>query len=164
MSCRTSRSAAVVILVAAGAHGCRATPGQPATPPQPAEPRMPPYAQVPALPPTTGIPAAIAAEIYEPGNIVAGDSIITGPFPRDVVWVWFREDASADARRAAIAGVRGVVIGGRRVDAGGVYYVRLGPRGRALGVGEAITMLRKQPYVVLATPDMSRSLVPAGAR
>jgi hypothetical protein len=46
------------------------------------------------------------------------------PFPRDLIVLAFKEDASQRERQQAVDAVGGEVIGGEHIDRGGYYYVR----------------------------------------
>jgi hypothetical protein len=110
---------------------------------------------VPALPPAEGLPLEVAAEVYAPANIVHEDPHMTGPYPRDMIWLWFRDDASQAGRQAAVDSVGGQVVGGSRVRPGGVYYVRICHDGTAGPLHAALARLTALPQVSLATPDLN---------
>ena len=116
--------------------------------------------EVPSLPPTTGLPSNIASQSYATTNLVTRDEMFTGPFPRDLIWVWFRDDASQRDRQEAITAIRGEVVGGFRYRPGGVYYVRIKDDGTAAPLHRAISRLRQFSQVVEATPDLSLTLGP----
>jgi hypothetical protein len=97
----------------------------------------------------------LAREVYAPSNIVAKDSIETGPYPRDMLWIWFRNDTPQAQRQAAIHAVGGLVVGGYRYRAGGVYYVRIKQDGTTGPLHAAIARLKALPQVTMVTPDLS---------
>jgi hypothetical protein len=76
------------------------------------------------------------------------------PFPRDLVLVAFKEDASQAERQAAIDCIGGEVIGGEPVDSGGYYYIRVPSDSTGGGVFAAIAKLDKLRQVAVATPDL----------
>lgn len=96
---------------------------------------------VPAVPPDS-TPAWVYEEIYRPENIVREDSIMTGPYPRDMIWLWFRDDAPQELRQAAIDAIDGLVVGGKAVRPGGVYYVRIEHDGTSGSLHRAIAPSR----------------------
>jgi len=100
----------------------------------------------------------VAEQIYAPSNIVAGDSVERGPYPRDLIWIFFQEDASQAARQAAIDSIGGEVVGGHRYNNGGVYYVRIQQDGTAGPLHRAIDKLKSLPQVRSATPDLELGL------
>jgi hypothetical protein len=120
--------------------------------------------EVPGLPPTTGMPNDVAAEVYAAGNIVREDSVMTGPYPRDMIWVWFRDNASQVQRQAAIDAISGIVVGGYRFRPGGVYYVRIKHDGTTVPLHSAIAKLKTFPQVSAATPDLSLAVTSNQAR
>ncbi len=65
------------------------------------------------------MPADVAAEVYASDNVVQLDSVMRGPFPRDMIWLWFRDDASQADRQAAVDSIGGTVVGGYRMRPGG---------------------------------------------
>lgn len=107
------------------------------------------------------MPDSVAAKVYAPANIVAEDSLVTGPYPRDIIWLWFRDDAPQSERQAAVDQINGEVVGGSYVRPGGIYYVRICQDGTTGPLHEAIATLRTLPQVKLATPDFSLALRPA---
>jgi len=113
------------------------------------------WSRVPALPPNQDMTDSIAREVYSPSNISEGDSVITGPFPRDVLWVWFQDAATQPERQAAIDLIRGIVIGGAPVRPGGIYYVRIHADGTTGPLQHAIAMLKALPQIRLATVDLN---------
>lgn len=105
--------------------------------------------------PPDGLSWEVATEIYAPTNVVSGDSVMTGPYPRDVIWLWFNDDATQAERQAAVDSIGGEVIGGAAIRPGGVYYVRIEDDGTAGPLHAAIAKLRTLSQVRLATPDLS---------
>jgi hypothetical protein len=112
---------------------------------------------VPALPPVTGMSGDLAKTIYAPANIVLEDSVETGPYPRDMIWLWFRNGASQAERRDAVDAICGIVVGGFRFRPGGVYYVHIAEDGTTVPLDTAIRKLMTFPQVMSATPDLSSS-------
>jgi hypothetical protein len=113
------------------------------------------WSRVPALPPNQYMADSVASEVYSPSNISEGDSVITGPFPRDLLWVWFQDGASQPERQAAIDLIHGKVVGGAPVRFGGIYYVRIHADGTTGRLQRAIAMLKALPQIRLATVDLS---------
>jgi hypothetical protein len=85
---------------------------------------------------------------------------MTGPYPRDIIWVWFRDGASQAQRQAAIDSIDGIVVGGYRYRPGGVYYVRIKQDGTAGPLHIAIKKLMTLPQVMAATPDLNLAVSP----
>lgn len=117
-----------------------------------------PTARVPALPPQADMSPSVAAEIYATSNIVQGDSVELGPYPRDLIRLWFKNTASQADRQAAVDSVNGEVVGGYRFNDGGVYYVRIQHDGTAGPLHAAIDKLSALPQVRHAAPDLSLAL------
>lgn len=122
-----------------------------------------PGASVSALPPNT-LPRAVAQEIYAPGNIVQEHPAMTGPYPRDVIWLVFRDDATQSDRQAAVDAIQGEVIGGAYVRPGGIYYIRIPHDGTADPLHAAIAYLKTLPAVRTATPDLSLTIAPGASQ
>lgn len=118
------------------------------------------YFEVPALPPTNPIPPQIAEQIYASSNIVNGDSVERGPYPRDLIWLFFQDNASQAARQSAIDSIGGEVVGGHRFNNGGAYYVRIQQDGTAGPLHRAIDKLKTLLQVKSATPDLELALQP----
>ncbi|HEV2643545.1 MAG TPA: hypothetical protein VGT98_12595 [Candidatus Elarobacter sp.] len=110
---------------------------------------------MPALPPRDEMSASIARAVYAPTNISQGDSVITGPFPIDVIWLWFKDDATQPERQEAVDAIDGEVIGGKRIRPGGIYYIRIRTGGTSDSLQRAIARLKRFPQVRLATVDLS---------
>jgi hypothetical protein len=113
------------------------------------------WSRVPALPPNQNMTTRVGREVYSPSNITEGDSLMTGPFPRDVLWVWFQDAATQPERQAAIDLIHGIVIGGQPVRPGGIYYVRIHADGTTGPLQRAIATLKALPQIRLATVDLS---------
>jgi hypothetical protein len=75
------------------------------------------------------------------------------PFPRDLIVLAFKEDATQSERQQAVDAVGGEVIGGEQIDRGGYYYVRIRSDGKADALFRAITKLKTFPKVDLASPE-----------
>lgn len=108
---------------------------------------------VTALPPDS-VPTTVWRALHAPKNMVQSSPEWTGPFPRNVVVLMFREDASRAQRQAAVDSVRGDVVGGLPVGKGGYYYVRIADDGTPKPLFAAIAKLKMLPQVVLATPEL----------
>lgn len=120
--------------------------------------------QVPDRPPS-GIPAAVAAEIYAAENVVSGAPHVTGRIPRDVVVLAFRRGTTPEEKRQVVERVRGRVIGGAPISDQAFYYVRVPHDGGVEALFRAIAILRADPRVASAEPDLHLMLGPdAGSR
>jgi hypothetical protein len=108
--------------------------------------------RVPALPPDS-VPSALWDEIHAPENIIPSSPEWGVPFPRNLIVLAFKEDATQTERQQAIDAVGGEVIGGEHIDRGGYYYVRIRSDGTADAVFRAITKLKTFPKVDLASPE-----------
>jgi hypothetical protein len=76
------------------------------------------------------------------------------PFPRNIVLVGFKWQASRQQKQEAIDAINGVVVGGTPISPGGVYYVRIPDDGTSRPLFRAIKKLRSLPQVKLASPDL----------
>lgn len=76
------------------------------------------------------------------------------PFPRNIVLVMFREEASRHQKQQAIDAINGVVVGGTPLSKGGVYYVRIPDDGTSRPLFRAIKKLRSFRQVELASPEL----------
>ncbi len=85
---------------------------------------------------------------------------MTGPYPRDMIWLWFYDDTPYADRQAAIDSIGGTVVGGYPFRPGGAYYVRICHDGTAGPLHRAIRRLQALPGVRLATPDLEMALRP----
>jgi hypothetical protein len=152
------RASATVTLRCIGASAlllaCHAS--RPSTAPEPqARALHDSWSRVPALPPNQDMTVNVAREVYSPSNISEGDSVITGPFPRDVLWVWFQDGAGQPERQAAIDLIHGTVVGGAPIRPGGIYHVRIHANGTTGPLQRAIAALKTLPQIRLATVDLS---------
>ena len=110
-------------------------------------------AVVPALPPES-VPARVWADIHAPGNIIRSSPRWGTPFPRDLLLVMFKENASQAERQAAVESVGGEVVGGEPVGRGGYYYIRIAADSTGEALFRAIAKLTKLPQVDLASPEL----------
>jgi hypothetical protein len=78
----------------------------------------------------------------------------SAPFPRNLVLVVFREQASRLEKQRAIDAIHGVVIGGVPVGKGGYYFVRIPDDGTSRPLFQAIKRLQSFPQVELASPEL----------
>jgi hypothetical protein len=108
--------------------------------------------RVPAAPPDS-VPARIWREIHAPENMIRSSPQWGAAFPRDLIVVAFKEDATQTERQQAIDAIAGDVIGGEHVDRGGYYYVRIRSDGTADALFRAIAKLKTFPKVDLASPE-----------
>lgn len=111
--------------------------------------------RVPASPPNQDLTERVAREVYSPANITQGDSLLTGPFRRDMLWVWFQDAASRQERQAAIDLIDGIVVGGKPIRAGGVYYVRIHADSTTRPLRRAMATLKSLPQVRTVSVDLS---------
>jgi hypothetical protein len=109
--------------------------------------------RVPALPPDS-VPVAVWDKIHAPENIIRSSPEWGAPFPRDLIVLAFKEDATQRERQQAVDAVGGEVIGGEHIDRGGYYYVRIRSDGTADALFRAITKLKTFPTVDLASPEL----------
>lgn len=112
-----------------------------------------PRAVVPALPPES-VPARVWADIHAPRNIVRSSPHWGIPFPRDLLLVMFKEDASQAERQAAVDSIGGEVVGGEPLGRGGYYYVRIAGDSTGEALFRAIAKLMKLPQIDLASPEL----------
>jgi hypothetical protein len=109
---------------------------------------------VPSSPPTAFISPSLVATLYADSNLVYSHPRGSGRYPRNVVQVAFRVDASPEERQAAIDAIKGEVVGGVRVgDSDGYYYIRIPLNGTAAPVWQAVDVLNGLPQVEYAAPD-----------
>ena len=109
---------------------------------------------VPAEAPEEGIPW----RYYSNDNLVFNHPRMSGPYPRNVVMIAFRDEATQEQKQAAIDAIGGEVIGG---GWGGYYYVRIQDDGTAAPLWKAIDLLLALPQVEDAGPDVMAFLGPA---
>jgi len=109
--------------------------------------------RVPALPPDS-VPSALWDEIHAPEHIIPSSPEWGVPFPRNLIVLAFKEDATQTERQQAVDAVGGEVIGGEHIDRGGYYYVRIRSDGTADALFRAITKLKTFPTVDLASPEL----------
>ena len=82
---------------------------------------------------------------------------MSGPYPRNVVMIAFRDEATQEQKQAAIDAIDGEVIGGGWID---YYYVRIQDDGTADPLWKAIDLLEALPQVANAGPDIMGFLGP----
>ena len=107
---------------------------------------------VPAMPPDS-VPEAVWREIHAPQNVIRSAPEWGVPFPRDLVVVAFKEEATQAERQEAIDAIGGWVIGGERVDRGGYYYVRIKSDQTGEPLFRAIAKLKTFRQVDIASPE-----------
>ena len=107
---------------------------------------------VPALPPDS-VPVAVWDSLHTPANMEPAGTMYPVPFPRNLIRVWFKSGAPPSARQAAIDAIGGRVIGGVRIDDGGVYYVTIVDDGTTVPLFNAINVLKALPDVEMASPE-----------
>jgi hypothetical protein len=111
---------------------------------------------------STDIPAEQSVASTPPDTVptwIDADSSAIGPtdsigfrFTKNVVRVIFREDATLDERRLAVALVGGRVIGGERtVRGGGTYFLKINDDGSGTLLRNAIERLSTLPQVLLSS-------------
>jgi hypothetical protein len=108
--------------------------------------------RVPALPPDS-VPAALWKQIHAPPNMISTAPQGAAPFPRDIIVVAFRQNATQAERQVPIEAIGGEVIGGEPVDRGGYYYVRIHRDGTAEALFQAIKTLKGFRQVEIASPE-----------
>ena len=107
---------------------------------------------VPALPPDS-VPAAVWREIHAPQNMIRSAPEWGVPFPRDLVVVAFKEEATQAERQEAIDAISGWVVGGEHVDRGGYYYVRIKSDQTSEALFRAIAKLKTFRQVDIVSPE-----------
>jgi hypothetical protein len=111
----------------------------------------PPEKKVPDVAPTGFlIPADSVAKLYAYSNAVWTHPRLSGPYPRNIVEVFFARGATAEERQSAIDMINGTVIGGGTV----FYYVLIPTDGTAEPLWKAIDRLQALPQVTRAAPDI----------
>ena len=115
--------------------------------------RMRQAAVVPPLPPDS-VPGRIWAEIHAPRNIIPSSPHWGVPFPRDLILVMFKDNATPAQRQSAIHAVRGQVVGGEPIGQGGYYYVRIPGATTGEALFKAIAKLETLSQVDLASPEL----------
>jgi hypothetical protein len=108
------------------------------------------------------IPRSLWDSLTMPGNVLVEAPSLTGKVIRDLLYVVFKESASLETRRAAIASVHGKVIGGSLLA---FYAVRI-PYALAVGVSasgpllRAMSTLEQNPAVVHVTEEHLNQVLP----
>jgi hypothetical protein len=111
----------------------------------------PPENKVPDVAPTGFlIPADSVAKLYAYSNAIWTHPRLSGPYPRNIIEVFFARGATAEDRQSAIDMVNGTVIGGGTV----FYYVLIPTDGTAEPLWKAIDRLKALPQVTRAAPDI----------
>ena len=103
--------------------------------------------------PPDSVPAAVWDSVHAPKNMIQSAPQWGVPFPRDLIVVAFKEEATQAERQQAIDAINGRVIGGDHVDRGGYYYVRIRADGTADALFRAIALLQRYPQVEIASPE-----------
>jgi hypothetical protein len=110
----------------------------------------PPENKVPDLAPRGYvIPADSVAKLYAYPNAVWTHPRMSGPYPRNIIQLFFVPTATREDRQSAIDMVNGQVIGG-----GGVFYYVLVPTTTGNALWASIDRLAALPHVELAQPDV----------
>lgn len=125
--------------------------------PSSAGPVRPPIASPPDVP--AAPPDSVPAWLYADSSLTSEPGM-SDRFMRGVILIRFQRTASPRDRRAAIAAVHGVVIGGRRFadqPGDGFYLVRLPATSPNADLFAAIAALNRMPYVRYATVDAVRT-------
>ena len=113
--------------------------------------------------PPDSVPLAIWSEIHAPENVEQSAPEWSTPFPRNIVLIMFREQASRGEKQQAIDAVAGVVVGGAPLGKGGYYYVRIKDDGTSRPLFRAIEKLKSFRQVESATPELP-DVSPLGRR
>lgn len=108
---------------------------------------------VPDTPPDS-VPTAIWNAMYAQGNMEQSSPEWGTPFPRNIVLVMFREEATQTEKQRAVDAIRGFVVGGAPIGRGGFYYIRIRDDGTSAPLFRAIRKLKQLPQIELATPDL----------
>jgi hypothetical protein len=118
------------------------------------------HQEVPEVPPSGFlIPADSVAKLYAFTNAVWTHPRASGPYPRNIIDLFFARSATREERQSAVGMVDGRVIGGDRV-----YYHVLVPTATGDALWAFIDRLSALPYVTLAMPDiLARGMVPMTA-
>jgi hypothetical protein len=121
-----------------------------APPTAPGEPRLGGSAALPEDAPRGWlIPADSVAKLYAFTNAVWTNPRVSGPYPRNIIHLFFHPTATRNQRQSAIEAVEGRVIGG-----GGVFYYVLVPTTTGDALWASIDRLAALPQVSLALPDL----------
>lgn len=100
------------------------------------------------------IPGDSVNKLYAYTNAVWTHPRASGPYPRNIIQLFFTRTATREDRQSAIDMINGRVIGG-----GGVYYHVLVPTTTGNALWASIDRLAALPHVSLAVPDlMTRGL------
>ncbi len=110
-----------------------------------------PRSVIPAVPEKMPIPDSIWAEINAPENIVHDDSVVAGPYPRDLIVLWFRDEATQAERQGAVDLIGAQLIGSAPMRPGGPYFLRICHDGTTGPLHAAIRRLRALPGVAAVT-------------
>jgi hypothetical protein len=115
------------------------------------------HQEVPEVPPSGFlIPADSVAKLYAYTNAVWTHPRASGPYPRNIIELFFARSATREERQSAVDTVDGRVIGG-----GGVYYQVLVPTATGDALWATIDRRRALPYVTRAAPDiLTQGLIP----
>jgi hypothetical protein len=103
---------------------------------------------------------SMAGEIYAPSNLADSSEYMHGPYPRDVLWVWFQDNATEAEKQAATDSIGGWVIATSLYEGEGRYYVRIHEDGTSHPLFAALAKLETLPQVRDVTPDMSLMPIP----
>jgi hypothetical protein len=95
------------------------------------------------------IPADSVAKLYTYTNAVWTHPRSSGPYPRNIIMVFFVPAATREDRQSSIGMVDGQIIGG-----GGVFYYVLVPTATGDALWASIDRLAALPHVQLAGPDV----------
>lgn len=118
------------------------------------------HQEVPEVPPSGFlIPADSVAKLYAFTNAVWTHPRLSGPYPRNIIELFFVRSVTREERQSAVDMVDGRVIGG-----GGVFYYVLVPTATGDALWASIDRLRSLPYVRMAVPDiLTQGTVPETA-
>lgn len=116
--------------------------------------------EVPEVPPSGFlIPADSVTRLYAFTNAIWTHPRMSGPYPRNIIQLFFTRSSTREERQSAIDMVDGRVIGG-----GGVYYDVLVPTATGDALWASIDRLRALPQVTRAAPDiLAQGLIPMTA-
>lgn len=119
--------------------------------PTQSEPSLQPHVSQNAL------SASDAAEIFAEGNLVSGDSRISGRYPDDLLLIHFADGTTAAQRDAAADSVAAEIIASTSYGSAdnSVYYFRLNDQADADTLFAARGELQSLPEVEWADPDIS---------
>ena len=117
----------------------------------------------PAVPETAPngwlIPMDSVDVLYSLENTIVEHPRMSGPYPRNIVLLYFRPGSTMDERQAALESVNATVIGGD----GFFYLAQLKDDGREELLWRALDRLATFPQIELADPDVRGNIGPTYA-